>query len=341
MVLKTKDFVAAGWQKPSLNTKVEEEKIKKTRRLIMLVFFLLINTVSAVLYFKPKLVNWKGEILKPVTYQIISSRNDADNLQLQETLGFKPGLDNPQELKDSLETLLTDLTGIYGVYLVIIETGQEIGLNENEVYTAASVIKVPVMVNFYQEVEAGNFDEDEVYTLKRADIQNYGTGVLRYQAPGSTYTLAKLAELSGKKSDNTAAWILQSKIGTRKIQERLTDLDMDKTSLKENTTTPKQMGDYFILLFKNKLVSQDSKEKIFSFLTNTDFEDRIPAGVPDGTRVAHKIGNEIQTYNDCGIVFNSSPYLLCILSKEVKETEALEVLPKISKLVWSFVTANN
>jgi len=96
------------------------------------------------------------------------------------------------------------------------------------------------------------------------------------------------------------------------------------------------MGQYLVKLYRGELVSSVNKEKILTALTATDFEERIPQGVPQGIDVAHKIGNEVQVFNDCGLVLSSRPYVLCLLSKEASQDEALEVIPKISRLVWEF-----
>jgi beta-lactamase class A len=76
------------------------------------------------------------------------------------------------------------------------------------------------------------------------------------------------------------------------------------------------------------------------FLTKTGFEDRIPAGIPKEVRVAHKIGTEIGVFSDAGIVFSQKPFVLVIMSREAKESEAKEVLPKIAKAVWEWEEKN-
>jgi beta-lactamase class A len=74
-------------------------------------------------------------------------------------------------------------------------------------------------------------------------------------------------------------------------------------------------------------------------MTQTDFEERIPKGVPEGVRVAHKIGTEKQVIADGGIVYGKNSYILVILSDGVLETEALKALPEISGIVWEVVNA--
>jgi beta-lactamase class A len=338
-MLEKKDFAARKTKQLELKQKaLEEKKQKQLRQKAVLIIFFLTTLLSAFLYFKPQFKTWKDKLFKPATYHIVNDKKAGK--ELESDLGFKPVLDNITELEKSLNFLIADLSGTYGVYFVLLNNAESAGINENQVYTAASVNKLLIMVNFYQQVEAGRLSEDEVYILKRADVQDYGTGILRYQSLGSEYTYKELVELSGKKSDNTAAWVLQNKVGSKTLQNSLDSLGMDKTSMKNNTTTPKQMGDYLVLLYNFKLLSEENTAKIFSFLTKTDFENRIPQGIPANIKVAHKIGNEAQTYNDCGIVFSNNPYVLCILTKEVKEQEALDVLPKISRLVFEFADKN-
>jgi beta-lactamase class A len=69
-------------------------------------------------------------------------------------------------------------------------------------------------------------------------------------------------------------------------------------------------------------------------LTGTIWEDRIPAGVPEGIRVSHKVGTEIGVLADAGIVFAPKPYVLVIMSKDVLEKEAKQALPEISRVIW-------
>lgn len=289
--------------------------------------------ISGLLWFKHSWPKIEEQIIKTETYEVVKIKEEA----LTADIGFQPNLESLDGLINSITLLINKLQGTYGIYYFNLDNNQSFGINENIVYTAASVIKIPIIVNFYQQVETGQFKETDIYTLKKADLLDYGTGVLRYQKPGSTYTLVDLVVLSGKKSDNTAAYVLEKLIGRKTIQDKLNNIGMINTSIAKNTTTPKEMGDYLVKLNRLELVNEINREKILSAITDTDFEERIPAGVPDMIRVAHKIGNEIQTYNDCGIIFGPQPYILCILSQGVSENEALEVIPKISRLMWEYL----
>ncbi len=51
---------------------------------------------------------------------------------------------------------------------------------------------------------------------------------------------------------------------------------------KENVTTPQDIGILLHKLYRGELVSPKSRDEILSFLTNTNFEDWLVNGVPEG-----------------------------------------------------------
>ena len=228
-----------------------------------------------------------------------------------------------------------NLRGTYGVYVYNLTGKYFYGFNENEIFTAASLIKLPVILTLYQEAEKGNVNLETKYTLRQED-KRAGAGSLLGRPVGTVYTYRKLAELMGKQSDNTAFTALKRILGEKKIQVTIDDLGMSKTSLPRNETTPADIGLFFRRLYGGSIVTREHRDEILGFLTDTIYEDRIPAGVPEGTRVAHKIGTETGIFSDGGIVFAPRPFILVILSKSALEKEAKTALMEITKAVWEF-----
>ncbi|MGI5828405.1 MAG: serine hydrolase [Patescibacteria group bacterium] len=226
--------------------------------------------------------------------------------------------------------------GLYGWFVQSLKTGDSYGENIDFAFTAASVNKVPIMITYLLKVEEGNESLEDIYTLRQADIEK-GTGTLQYQKKGTKYTFAELLSLSGKLSDNTAANVLASRVGLGNVQRFVDAQGMVQTNIVKNTTSPKNMGELFSSLYLDKIFTRvETKQLLFEALTNTDFEDRISIGVPKGVVVVHKIGNQIQVWNDCGLILGEHPYSLCILTDGIRESEAQEILPKISEIVWRF-----
>ncbi len=299
---------------------------KKDRKLILLLFVL---TTLTSLFFWIKSEN-------------LSLGSFSFNLALpswsSKTYVFEKDIEPPP--KKAVEPpsfeFLKEKKGIYGFWFKNLETGETLAVNESQVFQAASVNKVPVMITFYQEVEAGVLKESQIYQLKAGDKQG-GSGSMQNKTPGTKYSYKELVRLCGIESDNTAVNVLLKIINYQSIIKLLEANNLEKTSLPNSLTTPFETGRLFELLFKGKLLEQKNQEKLFSFLTNTFWEERIPAGVPKEIRVAHKIGTQNGVYNDCGVVFGETPYVLCILGNKVVMSEAEEVLSEISRLIWEFV----
>lgn len=244
------------------------------------------------------------------------------------------GRDN-QEIEGEIREITGDLQGTYGVYVYNLAGKWEYGVNQDRVFTAASLIKLPVFLALYQEVESGKISLDQEYILKKEDKQA-GAGSLQYRSPGAVYTYKQMASLMGEQSDNTAFSVFRKSLGEKKIQKAIDEMGMEKTSFKENTTTPKDVGLFFRRLYGGGVLTREHRDEILSFLTETAFETRIPVGVPGGVRVAHKIGNEVGVFSDAGIVFAQKPFVLVIMSQEALEREAKKALVEITRVVWEF-----
>jgi len=230
---------------------------------------------------------------------------------------------DPGPALNQIKDLTQDLSGTYGVYVYRFKDGKDYGLNERKVFPAASLNKLPVMIAVYQQAEQGKLDLETEYVLKEAD-KVQGAGVLLSKLAGAKYTYLQLIEYMGQYSDNTAFKVMRQVTGE-------TILDQ---------ATPEEIGILFKKIFEEEIISDEHRDELLQFLTNTDFEDRIPKGVPEGVRVAHKIGTLAGIYSDAGIIFAEEPFILVIMSRDARESEALEVLPEITQAVWEFETVS-
>jgi len=314
--------------KPLIKKPVRKEKAGNGRRVIIGLF---LTTVVVSLGF------WlKAEI--PGLWEKITSPLVISDIPLQKKF-------DPSSVLTEIENLTKDLRGNYGVYVYQLDGKNEYGIHQGEIFPAASLMKLPVMLTLYQEAQlrqgsAGQASVDFLetkYKLTEKDKIN-GAGILQGKPVGSTYTYRQLAEFMGQYSDNTANNILVKVLGQEKIQQTISKLGMTKTSFKNYTTTPEDIGIFFRQLYQGGIVNKENQDEILRFLTKTAFEEWIPAGVPKDIRVAHKIGKDIGTFSDGGIIFAEKPFVLVIMSKDAKESEAKEVLAKITQVVREFET---
>lgn len=234
---------------------------------------------------------------------------------------------------DSFEAETRKLSGVYGLYVVDLTSEESFGINESEAFQAASLIKLPVMVGLYQELEDGSLSLDDIYTLKESDRAG-GAGSLQLRDAGYEISYRKLLEKMGKESDNTAFGIVRRYLGDEKIAQVIGDIGMVSTSLEENETSPEDVGVFFQKLWGGDLILETHKSELLSFLTDTDFEKHLAKGVPGGVDVAHKYGREVHVVNDAGIVLTDSPYVVVIMTKGVVESEADGIFPTLSEIVY-------
>lgn len=267
-------------------------------------------------------------------------------LLLGRQLNFLPHLTLPDseeesslaadEIREKIIEATKDLEGEYSIYYEDLNSGDAFGINHNSIMTAASLNKVPIIFYLYSLADRREIDLEEKITLLEADIQDYGTGKLRYEEPGGVYTLKKLAELAFKHSDNTAAHLLTIRLGEDKIQEYVSSLGLDATNIAFNETSPKDFGALMSMFYRNKLFSESLRDELMDYMSDTEFENRIPKYLEDA-KVYHKIGDADNMVHDGGIVMSNekSPFVLVVMTQGIVEEEkAHDAIGKIAKEVF-------
>lgn len=265
-----------------------------------------------------------------------------DNM-FRETIVLEPTPRDNQwdqtEMKTSWEALTGHLSGVYGFQVFDLVTGDSYGINDREPYTAASLMKLPVLLAMYRESERGLFNLDGNYTLIDADKVG-GSGSIINQKAGTVFTYRQLAEAMGHQSDNTALRAVSKKLGDSLINKMIEDIGMRDTNYAENITTPADITLLFKKMWQGGLISSKSRDEILGYLTKTIYEDYLAKGIPDTIRVAHKYGREVHVVNDAGIVFTAHPTVITIMTKGVIEKEADAVFPSLAELLFTLTNKN-
>jgi len=247
----------------------------------------------------------------------------------------------PLPYTDGLRTaLLADMAasdGAYGISVIDLTSKQTVELNATGSMNAASVNKLEILAALYHECAAGRLRMDQTLTTSAANMQDYGTGVIRYQPLGTRYTLAQLAELLIEQSDNTASYMLGQAIGLDTIDALVAGWGLRSTIVGQEVSSPHDAAHFMQLLYDGKLANPADTRQMMNYLTHTAFNDRIPAGLPPDVEVAHKIGTQVNVENDVAIVaLTGRPYILSIFAKDVTEEHAVPVEQAISRTVYQY-----
>ncbi len=264
-----------------------------------------------------------------------------DTLPKQSTFfSFFYSKKDPDELMQKVKELVGTKWTNYSIYVRDFNSDFVLGINESVLYTGASIHKIPILAALYYLAQKGEVDLDKVITLQESDIQDYGTGSIRYDPVGTTYSIKTLAQLMMTKSDNTAAYLIDNYvIGTDKIQKLISEWGLTQTDMESNKTSNKDMGLLMEKMYKQGIANSPLTQEMLSLLKDSDFEDRIPALLPESTTVYHKIGNGPSNIHDVGIVINGkTQYYIGILTSDIRDVEeATKLASMVSKTVYDYL----
>ena len=248
---------------------------------------------------------------------------------------------DPQELRGMVQSLVGTTWKNYSVLVKDLTSNFEMGINETVMYEAASVNKIPILAAVYSKAQEGSINLDRQITVQEKDIQDYGTGVIRYEKPGSVYSIKTLARLMMQKSDNTAGYILSVYVvPTSDIQKMLPGWGLSQTEMvKDNQTSNQDMAVLLIKLLDGRIVNTALTQEIRSFFKESDFEDRIPVLLPKTATVYHKTGDATAKLHDVGVIEDGKMrYYLGIFTSDItNEAETKELMAKVSKLVYDYL----
>ena len=251
---------------------------------------------------------------------------------------------NPKEvdLKKDVEKIIKDKKGFYSIYYKDLNSGNYFAIDEKQIQTGVSVNKLPIIAALYYLDKQGKLSLDDKITIQKDDVQDYGTGSIRYQEMPQTYSLRNLAKLALKQSDNTAAHVIELKIGEENVQKLADSWGLRQTNMVNNKTTVYDMSLLFEKIYKNGITDQARTNEMLGFMTKTDFEDRLTARLPSNVKIYHKTGDGEGSVHDIGIIqTEKGAYILGVMTSDIGEAEeeTKNTIAEISKKV--FDTINN
>lgn len=258
-------------------------------------------------------------------------------------------------LGKEITTLKSDLQQLAGkypdlepkVFLVDLDTKGFVNINSKEVIAAASTIKLPVLVAFFQEVDRGIINLEEQLVMTK-DVIAGGSGGMQYEKPGSKFSALKTAEQMISVSDNTATNMLIKRMGgmARLNQQfikmgsrstRLNNLLPDLTGT--NTTTPEDLGNLLVKIDNGDLISLRSRDRLLYIMRKIARNTLLPVGLESGAIIAHKTGDIKPVLGDVGIIDmpNGKRYIASILVKRPDNSpKAKEFIQKASRITYQY-----
>lgn len=232
------------------------------------------------------------------------------------------------------------------VYFRDLENGPLRGVNFEEEFTPASLLKVPLLMAALARMEKDPSFASQKVTF---DIPYRGQSYLSNRAlfPGTEYTIEEVVRALIVHSDNDALSLLRVAVPQAEQDQVYRDFGLiipdvrgieDKISLRGYAT-------FFRVLYNASFLSKEMSQKALGLLAESTFKDGLVAGVPPSVVVAHKYGERyyssenLRQLHDCGIVYHPKRhYNLCVMTRGKDFGELAGVIRDISALVYDEVT---
>lgn len=224
---------------------------------------------------------------------------------------------------------LRQTPGKVGFYYCPLEGSAET-FHADEPLVAASVIKIPVMVEAFRRFREGTLDPREEMAVP-SEAKKPSCGALTYLHDGIRVTLMDLVTLMIILSDNTATNLLIDRLGIARINQTMAELEIPGIALRrkmfdaelarqgvENTVTARGVGTLLARMAKGALLGEPSDARMLGILSNQRLNGKLPFFLHGkGVRIAHKTGEDDGITHDVGVVWAKRPFVVCMLSNEV------------------------
>lgn len=271
-----------------------------------------------------------------------------------------------QDVKEEIVNTLNKQTGVFAVAFKDLTTGEEILINEHQLFHAASTMKAPVMVEVYKQAIGGKFSLKDSLLIKNdfqsiVDSSSYSlsanddSDTLIYKHIGEKRTVYSLVYDMIIISSNLATNLIVELVDAKNVTQTMRDMGANDIQVLRGVEDTKafnaglnnQVTAYDLMLVygniaNEEIVNAEASMAMIDILLGQRFNEIIPAQLPKEVKVAHKTGSITGVRHDSGIVFlpDGRKYVLVLLSKELNDADAgIQAMADVSKLIYTYETS--
>lgn len=272
-----------------------------------------------------------------------------------------------EELEISIHHQLSNIEG--EIALAFTDLSYEtppILINIDDVFHAASTMKVPVMIELFKQQRAGELNLQDSILISNefisiVDGSSYQLNVnddsddIVYKYLGRKLPIHELITSMITVSSNLATNILIELVSANKVNQTMRNFGAINTNVLRgvedqkafdfglsNTTTARDLSIIMKGLALQSFLGKEECDAMISVLKHQKWNDMIPKYLPKDIDIAHKTGAISGVHHDAAIIYLSGgdAYILVILSKNLKDFETgTEKLAKISKTIFDFMVS--
>lgn len=279
---------------------------------------------------------WAEIIADPKKGFIESKYLEPREIHITKREGKRKANLTQDELTKSLNQEIADFMATHGgdvsIYVETVDGAYSYGHGSEKVRRTASSIKLPFIAYLMTLVDEKQIDLNTELTYT-AGFKIDGTGIVQFEPIGTTYTIAKLAELVIRYSDNVAYLMLLNHLGEQQFIQFLHELD----PLSPNNrvfSTPRILSKAMKYVHDKKDRSKNMNQ-LYEWMQDSIFDDGVAVGLP-GVDVVHKTGwmPMYAVSNDISLVKDEkNPYYLTIMTSGYDESYSEKSISDLAAVV--------
>lgn len=255
-----------------------------------------------------------------------------------------------QKTEKDLQTIIATSPSLTGLMAVDLSSGESISINENIIFTQASAIKIPILMEVYKQAHEKKFALSDIRTLLPSNTVA-GSGILNVMVDPVNLSIRNLCVLMIGLSDNSATNTLIELVGMKNVTNTMQSLGFSNTRLQrkmidqpaslrneENISTPAEAVRIMKLLHEGKFIDKSTSEEILSILKNNPIANsKIVNGLPANVKLAFKPGGMGGVSTEWAIVYLSNmPYAIAIMENYKTSATPSGLISALSKRVYDY-----
>lgn len=233
-------------------------------------------------------------------------------------------------------------------YFRDLNNGLWVGINEDEKFAPASLMKMPIMISYLKQSEEDPtiLDKEYIFTQEDDNYLKQNIEPEEVMTIGESYSVSDLIRRMVSYSDNSALKILLK--NGEDFQYRIFDdlsIELPTSGESEEFMSVLDYSRFFRILYNASYLNQENSNKALEILSKAQYKDGLIAGVPGNVLVSHKFGERVvedtMQLHDCGIVYEpNNPYIICIMTRGSDLEKLSQSIAELSKITYEEVTKN-
>jgi beta-lactamase class A len=269
----------------------------------------------------------------------------------------------PDSVLERIQARIAEEPGAQvGLAYVDLASGDTLFLNADTSFHAASTMKVPVMIELFRRANTGSFRMNQGLLMVNqfasiVDGSLYAldpssdSDTTLYHRIGERVRVDTLLRLMITRSSNLATNTLITLVGADAVTRTMRSLGAQRIQVLRgvedakafdkglnNTTTARDLALILRAIEEGRAAPPAATREMLGVLLAQEFNEKIPAGLPPGTRVAHKTGEITAVSHDAAIVYppGRKPYVLVVLTRGITDgNKSSKLIADISALVYA------